>query len=586
VTSNEHLPDQDPQPPLPESQVTSQDDGGDPAAPRPAKRGFGVGALLAVGVAAAAVSSVVSVVVVRAVGSRASQAAAPAQVVMYQCPMHPTVVQDHPGDCPICGMKLVKIAKGNPGATPSAKSAPKPLFYRSPMDPKQTSPTPRKDEMGMDYLPVYESEVAAGKSTIPGLATIEIDPARQQLIGLKTAAVELHSVGGAFRTAGRVAVDETRVRHVNLKVPAFVERIYVDYVGKKVNKGDPLFSIYSPELLSTQEEYLLALKTRDDVAKVGGATKGEDNDLVAAARRKLELWDIPRATMDRLEHTRTPTKTLTLYSPATGVVTKKDVVEGMKLDAGAMPYEIVDLSVVWVLADVYESELRLVKEGMAAHLTLAAFPNHEFKGKVVFLDPLLDPQTRTVKVRITFPNPTGELRPEMFGEVVLLGTPHEGKTIPADAVIDSGTQKIAFVAIGEGKFEPRVLKVGQSDGTRVEVVSGLELDEYVVTRANFLVDSESRLRASLTTGGGSEGSVKPVESARVLPATASSSPSPAAPTPPATPAAPPAKPAPQSAPKSAPNAAPAPATPPPAAPPAAHDHSAHVHDHAMSEPGR
>jgi len=494
-----------------------------PSAPPPSavpvtKRGFGVAALVAVAIAAAASSSIATAVVVRKLGANASASAGHADAPVYQCPMHPSVVQDHPGDCPICGMKLVKVEKPKPSAQASTKSAPKLLFYRSPMDPQQTSPTPRKDEMGMDYLPVYERDLAPDKPTVQGLAAIEIDPARQQLIGLKTSEVEHGSVGGAIRTVGRVAIDETRVRHVNLKVPAFVERIYVDYVGKKVNKGDPLFSIYSPELLSTQEEYLLALKTRDDLAKLGGAPRGEDNGLVAAARRKLELWDIPSAAMDQIERTRTPTKTLTLHSPASGVVTKKDVVEGMKLDAGAMPYEIVDLSVVWVLADVYESELRLVKEGMAATLTLAAFPNREFKGKVVFLDPLLDPQTRTVKVRITVPNPSGELRPEMFGEVVLLGSRHDANTIPADAVIDSGTEKVVFVAVGEGKFEPRVLKMGLSDGSRVEVVSGLSLGERVVTRANFLVDSESRLRASLAAVGAGASSPKPVESARVLPA--------------------------------------------------------------------
>ena len=254
---------------------------------------------------------------------------------------------------------------------------------------------------------------------------------------------------------------------------------------------------------STQEEYLLALKTRDDLAKLGGAPRGEDNGLVAAARRKLELWDIPESQRwtksSELGRRRRRSRCIHRHRASSP---RKDVVEGMKLDAGAMPYEIVDLSAVWVLADVYESELRLVKEGMAATLTLAAFPNREFKGKVVFFDPLLDPQTRTVKVRITVPNPSGELRPEMFGEVVLLGSKHDANTIPADAVIDSGTEKVVFVAVGEGKFEPRVLKMGLSDGSRVEVVSGLSLGERVVTRANFLVDSESRLRASLAAVGG------------------------------------------------------------------------------------
>jgi Cu(I)/Ag(I) efflux system membrane fusion protein len=213
------------------------------------------------------------------------------------------------------------------------------------------------------------------------------------------------------------------------------------------------------------------------------------------------------------------------------VVTKKDVVEGMKLDAGAMPYEIVDLSSVWVLADVYESELRLVKEGMLATLTLTAFPNRVFEGKVVFLDPLLDAQTRTVKVRLTFANPSGELRPEMFGEVVLHGSPRTALRVPLDAVIDSGTQKLVFVAVGEGRFEPRAVEVGESGEAHVEVTRGLRLGERVVVRANFLVDSESRLRASLAPPEPAAATKGP-ESARVLPApTGAAAPSAAAPEP-------------------------------------------------------
>ncbi len=218
--------------------------------------------------------------------------------------------------------------------------------------------------------------------------------------------------------------------------------------AKRVRKGDPLFSIYSPELLSAQEEYAIALKTQG----VGNSTTNSGDGLVAAARRKLALWDVPESEIARIAKGEEPSKTLTLYSPLAGVVTRKDVVDGMKLDAGAMPYEIVDLSSVWVLADVYESELRFVSQGMPASLKLNAFPNREFKGKVMFIDPLLDPQTRTVKVRLTFPNPDGELRPEMFGEVVLIGAPREGLSIPPDAVIDSGTEKLVFVAIGAGKI--------------------------------------------------------------------------------------------------------------------------------------
>jgi len=368
---------------------------------------------------------------------------------------------------------------------------------------------------------------------VAGLAAIDIDPSRQQLIGLSTAEAKQSKVGGAWRTVGRVVVDETRVHHVNLKVSGFVERIFVDFIGKQIYKGQPLFSLYSPELLAAQDEYLLALKTRGILGSASANPDSEDNTLVNASRRRLALWDLPEKTIDQIALTRQSTKTITFYSPASGVITKKDVVQGMKLDAGAMPYEIVDLSNVWVVADVYESELRFVKEGMPATLTLNAYPNREFHGKAVFIDPMLDPMTRTVKVRLTFPNPTKELKPEMFGEVVLKGLPHDGVTVPIDSVIDSGTTHVVFVAVGNGKFRPRLVRLGDSDDTQVEVVSGLSVGEKVVTRANFLVDSESRLRASLAELAG--GSNKELESARVLPATDSPAGAPAQDTPAAAP---------------------------------------------------
>jgi Cu(I)/Ag(I) efflux system membrane fusion protein len=376
----------------------------------------------------------------------------------YTCPMHPTIVSDHPGDCPICGMALV---------------------------------------------PVGEAEAGAGHGAVPvdGLATVTIDPQRQQLIGLRTAEVTRGQVGASWRTVGKVAVDETNVHHVNVKVGGFVDTVYVDYVGKPVRLGERLFSIYSPDLLSVQQEYLLALRTRKALAE-GGVATGAGDDLVEAARERLRLWDVPESEVKRLEETGKPTKTLTLYSPMSGVVTKKDIVMGHRLAEGDMPYEITDLSRVWVLADAYETDLSRIRVGMTATLSLQAFPNQAFTGKVIFVDPILDAKTRTAKVRLEFPNPRGELKPEMFGEVTLRTQRREGLRIPADAVIDSGTRKVVFVALGEGKLQPREVTVGPVTDDAVEVLSGLEAGEKVVTRANFLVDSESRLRASLAAMGG------------------------------------------------------------------------------------
>jgi len=430
---------------------------------------------------------------VKAGGGAGGAESTAAKKPVYQCPMHPTITADHPSDCPICGMKLVELKAGGSGERRIA-------FYRSPMDAKQTSHEPRKDEMGMDYLPVYEDEVKGGGSSVEGLATVQIDPARQQLIGLRTAPVTAGPVGGAWRTTGRVAVDETRVHHVNVKVEGFVEHIYVDFVGKPVRRGEPLFSLYSPELVSLQSEYLLAVKMRKELGS--GSLAGSGEELVQSARERLKLWDVPDKVLEDLEHTGKVQKSLTLVSPMSGVVTKKDVVHGHKLSAGDMPYEITDLSQVWVLADVYESDLARTRIGMPASFTAQGIPGKEFKGRVAFVDPVLDPKTRTVKVRLAFANPKGELKPEMFGDVVLRATAREGLRIPADAVIDSGTRKVVFVSLGDGKFEPREVEAGAADGDQVEVKSGLADGDQVVVRANFLVDSESRLRASLSVIGG------------------------------------------------------------------------------------
>ena len=405
---------------------------------------------------------------------------------LYHCPMHPTYTSDKPGDCPICGMTLVPIEDAG-----AKKPGHKIVLYRSPMGTGETSTVPRKDGMGMDFVPVYEDE-ATGASEVPGLAGVKIDAQRQQLIGLRTAEVTLGPISGDWRTVGRVAVNETRVRKVNLKVDGFVEKLFVDYTGKLVRRGDPLFALYSPDLLSAEQEYLLAVRTRQ---QLGASPAGED--LVASARRRLELWDIPKSEIESLERTQTPHRTLTLTSPIAGVVTAKNVVQGSRLAAGETPLEITDLSEVWVLADAHESDLPRVRLGTPVTLTLEAVPNRVFSGKVLFIEPVLDPKTRTVKVRLAFANPRGDLRPEMFGEVVFHARPHQGLRVPLDSVIDSGDRKVVFVAGGDGRFEPREVKAGDMAGDLVEVTEGLRAGEQVVVGASFLVDSESQLKAAL-----------------------------------------------------------------------------------------
>ncbi len=412
----------------------------------------------------------------------------------YQCPMHPQIIQDHPGDCPICGMKLVPIAGTAPVEKASGGKG-KLLFYRSPMNPSVTSPTPRKDEMGMDYVPVYESDLEGQGPAVEDHAAVTIDHERQQLIGLKTAPVTEGNVSGTVTTVGKVAVDETRVRKINVKVDGFIEKLFVDYVGMPVAKGQPLFSIYSPDFVSSQREFLLASKTAADLSR--GDYKSSGDELVKAAKERLRLWDVPEREIDQLAKTGQVQKDLVLRSPIQGVVTAKNVVQGAKVGPGDAPFEITDLSRVWVLADLYEPELSRVKVGSRAEFTLQALPGRTFEGRVAFIDPVLDPKTRTAKARLEFANPRGELKPEMFGNAVIHGRDQQGILIPLDAVLDAGLQKVAFVALGEGRFEPRVVTTGRNDGEKVEILSGLEPGESVVTRASFLVDSESRLRAAL-----------------------------------------------------------------------------------------
>ena len=307
------------------------------------------------------------------------------------------------------------------------------------------------------------------------------------------------TVGGGWRTVGRVQVDQTAVRKTNVRVGGYIQKLYVNFVGQQVKKGDPLFTFYSPEIYAAEEEYAIAARTRGRLA--GGMLGGDGDALVSAARQKLSLLDVPVGEIARLARTGEPSRTVTLVSPVTGVVTVKNVVEGGAVQPGDTPYEITDLATVWVYADAYETDLARVKVGMPALLTEKAYPEREFKGEVAFVDPVLNPETRTLKVHLHFPNPDGLLKPEMYGEVTFSGEARTALTIPADAVIPTGEREVVFVSLGGGRFSPRQVEVGAKSGDQVEVLRGLAEGEEVVTRANFLIDSESALRASLSSLG-------------------------------------------------------------------------------------
>jgi RND family efflux transporter MFP subunit len=421
--------------------------------------------------------------------------------------MHPDVVKDKPGDCPICGMKLVPIEESSPAAaaktpTTNAGGAPrKILHYRSPMGTGETSPIPTKDSMGMDFLPVYADEATAdaAPSGPAGLATVTVDARKLSLLGLKTVAATRAPLETTIRTVGRIAFDERRVHHVHTRYEAYVEKIEADFTGKYVRKGEILARVYSPELYATQEEYLLALKASRSLgtASVSSAVQGS-RDLLEAARRRLLLWDITQADIDALEKRGEPARTLNVYAPISGFITARTAYHGMKVMPADTLFDIADLSTVWVIADVYEYELPHIGIGQAATLTLSYWPGKLWKGNVSYVYPAVDEKTRTVKVRIELGNPKGELKPEMFADVTLHCQPRTVLQVSDDAVLESGARNVVFVSEGEGKLVPHAVVVGDHGPGVVEIRSGLKEGDIVVRGANFLVDSESRLKAAIS----------------------------------------------------------------------------------------
>jgi len=424
-----------------------------------------------------------------------------AEIAGWHCPMHPTYTSDRPGDCPICGMKLVPIETG--GATASADKASatgerKLLFYRHPMNPAVSSPVPAKDEMGMDYVPVYADEAGGGAPAVSGLATVEASEAGIRLAGVRTAVATRQRLARTTRTVGLVLPDERRVRHVHTKIAGWVEKLHVNYTGQLVRSGQPILAIYSPELLASQEEYLRA---RQAAARFATSTIPEvrrgGEDLVASSRRRLELFDVPQSFLETLESTGQTQRTVTLVAPASGFVTTKQVLEGMEVQPGMELFTLTDLSQVWVEAEFYENEARLLRVGQQAEVNLPYDPGHVMGGEVTFIYPTLSSESRTLKVRIELANLDGQLRPGMFVDITSGLESAEGITVPEDAVIDSGLRQIIFVEREPGTFEPREVQVGIRGEGRAVISSGIREGERVATRANFLLDSESKLRAAL-----------------------------------------------------------------------------------------
>jgi len=361
--------------------------------------------------------------------------------------------------------------------------------------PVTAVPTADETAMSMDMAGM---DMPAEESLADPRAEINLDLRRRQLAGVRTAMVERRAATQTLRTVGVVAYDETRLVDVNLQIEGWIRELHADFTGKLVEQGDPLFTLYSPELLSTEQEYVLALETRDAL-RGSQVTEVRDHAdrLVASARRRLELWDLPVDHLEMLDATGEAQTMVTFRAPSSGYVIEKTVVQGAYVARGKTLYRIADLSRVWVNADVYERETSLVAEGRAATVTLDAYPGERFAGRVVYVYPYVDANTRAMKVRLELPNPAGRLRPGMFANVELEAPLGMSTLVPADAVVDSGRRQLVFVAEGDGYFLPRDVRVGHRLGDRVQILEGLEEGEQVAVSATFFLDSESQLRASV-----------------------------------------------------------------------------------------
>lgn len=325
---------------------------------------------------------------------------------------------------------------------------------------------------------------------------VKITPEKQQLIGVKTVEATLKPLEKTIRTVGRIEYDERKVATVNTKFEGWIEKLYVDYTGKEVRKGEPLAEIYSPELMATQQEFINLVQWRKAKAEGAFAAMLEKDvqAMVESGRQRLRLWDIAESQIITIEQTGRPIRTLTLFSPVNGSVVQKMAILGMRAMPGEKLFDIADLSTVWVIADIYEYELRMVSVGDRADITLSYSPGQTFSTTVDFVYPALSAETRTAKVRFSIPNPEGKLKPQMFTNVDMKIDVGPTLSIPANAVIDTGTRKIVYVDKGEGSFQPREVVTGLKGDDWIEVAKGLQAGERVASSANFLIDSEAKLR--------------------------------------------------------------------------------------------
>ena len=438
----------------------------------------------------------------------------------YYCPMHPSYRSDKPGNCPICGMKLV-AEEGPASSAPVATG--RILFYRDPQDHTYQSDKPGVNPAtGNTLEPVYEGDPSA----MP-MGTIHVSPEKQQLIGVKYGLVEMTRGDHSFRAVGKVAYDETRIAKVQTRIDGWIEKVFVDFTGKLVEKGQPLLTIYSPEMLASQEEYLLALRSKA-VLRSSPIQGGADHAgaLIAAARKRLELFELSEAQIEQLEKTGKPLTNVTLYSPIRGYVVERNAFPKQRIMPDTVLYTVVDLDRVWIMADVFENEMPMIRPGQSATVTLAYLPSRKFRARVDYIQPQVDPMTRALKIRLEAQNPGLELKPEMFVDVQFDVAMPASLTVPVDAVLDSGLRQTVFVDRGNGYLEPRQIEIGEYRGDRVDVRKGLKAGERIVVSGTFLIDSESQLKSAASGMAGHQHGGAGGEAPREKPAASKPAPPP------------------------------------------------------------
>ena len=427
-------------------------------------------------------------------GSRAS-ATEPGEILYWKAPMDPAEIYDAPGKSKM-GMDLVPVY-ADQEEKEEGSSEREILYWQAPMNPTEIYDSPGQSAMGMDLVPVYADEAGSGAG---GLVTI--DPVTVQNMGIRTEQVHRMDFSRMIRTIGEVQYDEENLYQVNAKISGWIEKLHVNFVGEEVRAGQPLMEIYSPELVTTQEEYLLALRNAERMKNSSIASiKADADKLLESARKRLEYWDIPAEEIERLRQSGEAKKTIQLKAPATGIVIQKHAIEGAFIKAGMDLFQIADLRTVWVHASFYENEVPWIRERQPVNMELSYLPGKEYSGSVSYIYPYLREKARDVHVRLIFSNPDLDLKPGMYANVELQGKViPDALVVPTEAVIRSGERTLVFVVRGEGKFEPREIRIGEEGGpgnSYLRVLSGLLDGEEIVTSAQFMLDSESRLQEAI-----------------------------------------------------------------------------------------